>query len=165
VLHEEENPMCDDVNKVTLLVRREIEAGIAVPLIKAFMEEIGRKEALEIVRKVIEELAAESGRMLAKMVDGNSLEHLTKAAAVFAQGGALESEIVESSPDRLALNTTRCRFADICKEHGWEEIGYLLSCGRDYAMIKGFNPKIKLTRTQTVMEGAPFCDFRFEMTD
>ena len=157
--------MCDDASKVTLLVRRQIEAGIAVPLIKAFMEEVGREKALEIVRKVIEELAAESGRMLAKMLDGNSLEHFAKATAVFAQGGALESEIVESSPDRLVLNITRCRFSEICKEHGWEEFGYLLSCGRDYAMIKGFNPKIKLTRTQTLMEGAPFCDFRFKMTE
>ena len=157
--------MCDDASKVTLLVRREIEAGIAVPLIKAFMEEVGREKALKIVGKVIEELAAESGRMLAKMVGGNSLEHFAKAAAVFAQGGASESEAVESGPGRLASNTTRCRYAEMYKERGWEEFGYLLSCGRDYAMIKGFNPKIKLTRTQTVMEGAPFCDFRFEMTE
>jgi hypothetical protein len=28
-------------------------------------------------------------------------------------------------------------------------------------MIAGFNPDLKLTRTQTVMEGASHCDFRF----
>jgi hypothetical protein len=28
-------------------------------------------------------------------------------------------------------------------------------------MIDGFNPDLKLTRTQTVMEGASHCDFRF----
>jgi len=28
-------------------------------------------------------------------------------------------------------------------------------------MIEGFNQDLKLTRTQTVMEGATHCDFRF----
>jgi L-2-amino-thiazoline-4-carboxylic acid hydrolase len=28
-------------------------------------------------------------------------------------------------------------------------------------MIDGFSPNLKLTRTQTVMEGASHCDFRF----
>jgi hypothetical protein len=44
---------------------------------------------------------------------------------------------------------------------GLQELGGLLSCNRDYALIEGFNPSIKLTRTQTIMEGAPHCDFRF----
>jgi hypothetical protein len=49
------------------------------------------------------------------------------------------------------------------KELGIGELGALLSCGRDAALIVGFNPKIKFTRTQTIMEGAPFCDFRYEL--
>ncbi len=36
-------------------------------------------------------------------------------------------------------------------------------CARDYALFEGFNPKIKFSRTQTIMEGAKFCDFRFEV--
>jgi hypothetical protein len=28
-------------------------------------------------------------------------------------------------------------------------------------MIAGFNPELELVRTQTVMEGASHCDFRF----
>lgn len=151
--------MCDDVSKVTIAVRRQIEAEIVIPLIKAFMKEVGREKALEIAGKAIEEIAAESGEMLAKMVNGNSLEHFAKTTDVFGRGGALDFQILESSPDRLALNITRCSFAQIVKDHGWNEFGYLLACGRDFAMIKGFNPKIKLTRTQTLMEGGQFCDF------
>jgi hypothetical protein len=30
---------------------------------------------------------------------------------------------------------------------------------------KGFNPKIKFKRTQTIMEGAPYCDFRYTLED
>ena len=49
-------------------------------------------------------------------------------------------------------------------EHlGIPELGKMLSCDRDFAFIEGFNPNIQLTRTQTIMEGADICDFRFEV--
>ena len=44
---------------------------------------------------------------------------------------------------------------------GLGEIGHLLSCERDGAFCEGFDPKIKLTRTQTIMGGAKVCDFRY----
>ena len=44
---------------------------------------------------------------------------------------------------------------------GLEDLGPILSCGRDGAMIEGFNPAIAFTRTQTIMQGAPHCDFRY----
>lgn len=45
---------------------------------------------------------------------------------------------------------------------GSSELGALLSCNRNFALIEGFNPDGRLTRTQTIMEGATHCDFRFE---
>ena len=44
-----------------------------------------------------------------------------------------------------------------------QDLGHLLSCGRDYALVQGFNPDITFKRTQTIMEGADFCDFRFSL--
>jgi hypothetical protein len=46
------------------------------------------------------------------------------------------------------------------RKRGPEDIGYLLSCARDYALMEGFNPKIRFVRAPTVVEGAPFCDIR-----
>jgi hypothetical protein len=46
---------------------------------------------------------------------------------------------------------------------GIPELGSVLSCGRDFALGEGFNPNLTLTRTQTIMEGAPFCDFRYRL--
>ncbi|WP_299279129.1 L-2-amino-thiazoline-4-carboxylic acid hydrolase [uncultured Georgenia sp.] len=47
------------------------------------------------------------------------------------------------------------------KSMGLEEIGSLLSCVRDYEFIRGYDPEVELTRTQTIMEGASHCDFRY----
>ncbi len=40
-------------------------------------------------------------------------------------------------------------------------LGFLVRCNHDFAMIDGFDPGLELTRTPTVMEGASHCDFRF----
>jgi len=154
-----------DLSQVSILTRREIEALIAVPLIKAFIKEFGEEKTLEITKKVIESLAQESGRMLAEFVGGNSLEDLAKGLALWSQDGANESELVEITETKIATNITRCRYADMYKEHGMEKFGYLLSCGRDFAMVAGFNPQIQLTRTKTIMEGDDICDFLFEMEE
>jgi L-2-amino-thiazoline-4-carboxylic acid hydrolase len=37
----------------------------------------------------------------------------------------------------------------------------LLVCDLDFPFAEGFGPDIKLTRTQTIMQGASHCDFRY----
>jgi len=155
--------MGDNINSVGILVRREIEALLAVPLVRGFMEEFGREKALDIAGKVIRDLALESGRLLASPSGGNKMENLAKGVPLFSQGGALKIDVLEASPIKISMNVPECRYAEMYKEHGMEEFGCLLSCSRDFSLVEGFNPKIKLTRTQTIMEGANYCDFRFNM--
>ncbi len=49
---------------------------------------------------------------------------------------------------------------------GLAHIGHLMSCNRDGTFCEGYDPRLKLTRTQTIMQGASHCDFsyRFEPT-
>ncbi len=155
------NIMAQDINSVNILVRREIEALIAAPIIKAFMEEFGNEKCLPIIKEVIAGLGRESGKLLAAFVGGNQLTDLAKGLPLFTQGGALEFEVVEITPERIAVNITRCKYAEMYREHGLSEFGSLLSCGRDYALIEGFNPDLRLERNQTIMEGADYCDFCF----
>ena len=44
---------------------------------------------------------------------------------------------------------------------GLGEIGHLLSCNRDGAFCEGYDPKLKLERSQTIMQGASHCDFDY----
>jgi hypothetical protein len=47
------------------------------------------------------------------------------------------------------------------KELGEPELGFLLVCSSDFPFAEGFGPDIKLTGTQTIMQGASHCDFRY----
>jgi hypothetical protein len=62
---------------------------------------------------------------------------------------------------KIERNVTRCRYTELYEKMGLLQLGVIFSCGRDFALIKGFNEKIILKRTQTIMEGAPYCDFRY----
>lgn len=152
----------EDINDVPMLIRREIEGLIAVPIIKAFIEEFGRERALAVVQKVIADLALQAGENLVDKVGGDSIQHLiTKVFPMFGQN-ALEYEVLENTSTSAAANITRCKYAEMYQKHGLEEFGYHISCARDFSLFEGFNPEIKFTRTKTIMEGAEFCDFRFE---
>ena len=75
----------------------------------------------------------------------------------------MDMDVLEQNDERLAFNVTRCGYAEMYHQLGIPELGKILSCGRDFALIEGFNPEINLTRTQTILEGATYCNFRFEM--
>ncbi len=154
-----------DLSKVSILARREIEARILSPVTKAFIKELGKERTLKIVEPIIQSLAREGGVNLAKLLGGNTIEHFVKGMSFWTLEDALTLDILEKNPKKFFFNVTRCRYADMYKELGIPELGALLSCSRDKALIEGFNPKIKFTRTQTIMEGAKFCDFRYELKD
>ena len=151
----------DPADKLTLLERRELEARIVGPLVRGFMREVGAARALEVVRGVIVELARNSGADLARRLGESSLAAFASCLDAWSAGGALEIEILERSGDRLDFNVTRCRYAELYRALGLEDLGASLSCARDFALAEGFSPDIELARTQTIMEGAAHCDFRF----
>ena len=151
--------MTEDINSVSILVRREIEALIAAPLIQAFAEEFGEEKTTEIAGKVIKGLAKESGEMMAALSGGNQLSDLSKGMALFSAGGALETENLQSTETKISFDVTRCKYAEMYKQYGLEKFGNLLSCGRDGALMEGFNPDIKFIRSKTLMEGDNCCDF------
>ncbi len=146
---------------ITHLERRRIEAGVLVPMIQAFQREFGKERANEVAREVIVQLARQDGERWAGQF-GDDLSAMARVSGVWSAGGSLEIKKLEESGGKLDFNVTRCRYAEYFKELGLPELGYLIHCNRDYAMVDGFNPRIRLKRTQTIMEGAAHCDFRFE---
>src|ERR1700722_8722608 len=154
-------PDVTDEVPISHLQRRRIESRVLIPFIAACREKFGDAATKELVVATIRQLAVEDGARWAEAFgrDMHSLKNV--AEKVWAGGGSLDIDMVAAGDDRLDFSVTRCRYAEFYKELGLADLGYLVHCNRDHAMIDGFNPDLKLTRTQTVMEGASHCDFRF----
>lgn len=144
-----------------LLRQREVEAGVVAPLVAAFAAEVGAERAREIAAEVIKGLAREGGCAAAAALGGNGLAELKQAVGRWTEGGALEIDVLRDDETAFEFNVTRCRYAEMYRRLGLADLGPVLSCNRDAAMIEGFNPDIAFRRTQTLMEGAAYCDFRY----
>lgn len=153
----------DTLNDIGVLKRREIEARILAPLVDALAAEFGRDRVLRIAKTVITRIAREQGRALADRMRGNTLAHLAKSQADWLKGDALTIEVLRADDTAYDYDVTRCRYAEMYRALGIPELGAVLSCGRDFALGEGFNRDLTLSRTQTIMEGAARCDFRYRM--
>jgi len=146
-----------------LLEQRKIEAGVIAPIIQAFEASFGREKTRAIVGRTISELAKRDGETIAAELEGTPLEKIAALLPRFNEGGALEIDVLKQDASCYEFNVTRCRFAEFYTELGIPELGRLLSCNRDFALSQGISPELELERSQTIMEGAPHCDFRFRM--
>jgi len=147
---------------IPLIKQREIEARMAVALIDRYAIELGRPQAIALARESIQDLAEIAGRQIADQRGCNSLEELARVVQEFwAREEALQITFHTVTHDRLDFDVQRCRYAELYQTLGIKDMGVYLSCCRDAAFARGFNAAIQMCRTQTIMEGAPFCDFRF----
>ena len=141
---------------ISMLDAVKIQARAIIPVVKALEKELGAARAHELVGDAIAESWAEF--QAARRKPGGS-QHPAEASGGFEF--PVQSEVVEEGPDRYGLNFTGCAFADYFREIGEPEIGALLTCGVDFAVERRLRPDWEFRRTQTRMQGAPFCDFRW----
>jgi predicted ArsR family transcriptional regulator len=153
----------DTLNEIGVLKRREIEARILMPVLEALGKEFGRDKVFAVARDTVIQVAREQGRQVARKMGGSGLEDFARSMEDWKKGDALEMDVLAQSGEEYAFNVTRCRYAELYRALGIAEVGALLSCNRDFSLIEGFNPDIELTRTQTIMQGASHCDFRFKI--
>ena len=105
-------------------------------------------------------LARDQGSSLAKEY-GSDVSAFLETLKFWTQGGALEIDLLEKSETKLDFNVTRCRYAEMYKALGIQDLGAVLSCNRDAAMIEGFNEDARLDRKTTIMGGGKCCTFRY----
>ncbi|HTI00622.1 MAG TPA: L-2-amino-thiazoline-4-carboxylic acid hydrolase [Acidisoma sp.] len=150
--------------EIGILARRRIEAGIIAPIYAEMVATIGEAQAQAILDRAIRRAAIEAARgFAARTPGGTSLKTFQELQHLWTQNDALEIEVLRATETEFHYNVRRCRYAESYRAMGLGAIGHLLSCNRDAAFCEGYHPDLKLTRTQTLMEGASHCDFRYRM--
>ena len=147
---------------IPLIEQVKIQAQVLVPLVKNLQAELGEERANVIVRKALGDLYRKYGEKWWRTQGARDLgEKMASAFDMFAAGDALDYEVVKQAPDAFEVNVTECRYAKFYQEIGAPELGFLLTCSADFTMTEGFGTDVQLTRTQTIMQGASHCDFRY----
>jgi len=153
--------------RMGILQQRRIEAAFAKGVYEEMKAELGDAQAKAILTRAVVKLAKQTAGEMAKEGPGGqpSLDHFIALQSLWTRDDALRIEPQHRDATHYDFNVVRCRYAEMYKEMGIAELGAVLSCNRDGAFCEGYDPKLKLERTQTIMSGATHCDFRYRVED
>ena len=146
--------------KIGVLMRRETEVRILLPFLQDLYKEFSKEKILNVLEKTIKEIAKTQGEELSKEY-GNNVDAFLETLKFWTKDDALEIDVLEKSESKLSFNVTRCKYAEMYSALGISDLGAVLSCNRDAALIEGFNPKASLDRKETIMSGDKCCTFRY----
>ena len=131
-----------------------------IPVLQGLAQELGEDHFLEVLKKVVFESALKAGQDTARQLPCNDFAAFNASMREPSHFGKhiLTVEIVEDTPQAVEVQVTECLWAKTFREMGAAEIGYALICYRDYADCQGFNPKIIMIRSKTLMQGDDCCN-------
>ena len=152
-------PISEENQKVLLEhLKRKMKgaAGISVRLLHAMEERFG-PEAREVVRDM-----ARNPEPPQRPDAGDPRVDLHEFCAGLdkACAGSHRWERIIDEPHRIGYHFTRCMWAEIYRELGEPELGFLM-CAGDEPAVKSYNPKLAFERTKVLMNGDEVCDHVF----
>jgi hypothetical protein len=130
---------------------------LPVALIRKFYPIIGKDRTLKLVKDVVWETTLRT----TKGPQMESFEDFLKWGASELIKKTTEREAQKVKRNEVSFKITKCLWAEIFKTMKASDIGKILVCYSDFPRAKAWSPRLKLERTRTIMEGAPYCDFRY----
>ncbi len=126
-------------------------------------EYIGTDLFIESLKKSRAKAGHIYGSLQAETLGSNSFETYVnefKKPSKFWDN-VLTTRIIEDTPNAFEVEITECLWAKTFRDADAPDLGYICICHPDFAMAEGFNPKIKLIRTKTLMQGHDCCNHRW----
>ena len=132
-----------------------------IRLARALEKEFGKEKTIELLKKFTAESSMQYGKNQAEGKTDISLKAYTKQFDPANYKNLLTMEIVEDTDKAFELKVTECIWATTFLDAKAGDIGYAAVCWGDYAWAEGFNPKIKMVRDKTLMQGHDCCNHRY----
>jgi len=127
-------------------------------------QEIGEERVIELIKKQTEQRLKEQAQKDLERL-GNS--DFKSYISIFRDPGMLASltmEIIEDTDTVFEIRVTDCLAAESFLPYKAGDIGYAAVCWGDYNWASDYNPKIKLIRDKTLMQGHDCCNHKYIWT-
>jgi L-2-amino-thiazoline-4-carboxylic acid hydrolase-like protein len=135
----------------------------SINLIKYLETAIGKLRTMEMVKEHTTERWLTIGKNEADNKTDHSLKSYIEKFHPNNYKETLTFNILEDTENAFEIEVTECIWATTLRDMNAADIGYASICYGDYAWATGFNPKIKLVRDKTLMEGHSCCNHRYIM--
>jgi len=149
--------------RLSLLDKTRTQAQVLVPVLRTLRTELGKERADAIARQALRDWSKALFAAVGKSVDGSPRRKW--AAMQDALGDATLREVtfdmLRHDKEALEFNVTTCGFAEFFRALGEPELGALLVCQTDVDIAAAGQGEVHFDRSQTLMQGAPCCTFRY----
>jgi hypothetical protein len=137
--------------------------GGFIPIMKNLAEELGKDKFDALLKKATSQAGVQAAKEQATKLGKNDLAAFMvpmKTNDPFWRH-VLTFEFVEETAKAAEIKVTECLWAKTFREAGAADIGYAAVC--HFAFAAAFNPKMKMIRTKTLMQGHDCCNHRYVM--
>lgn len=141
-----------------------MQSRFFIEFTKSLQGKLGKEETLNYIREFSKELLTARGKAQAEQAPDLSLQSYVgqfKNNPIYKK--ALTFDIVEDNDKVFEMKVTECLTHATFKASEACDIGHACICYGDYAWAEGFNPKIKLIRNKTLMQGHDCCNHKYIM--
>lgn len=135
-----------------------------IPLLKAMKGEMGDEAFMALLEEAGLEGGRQAGIRLREQVPKNDMASFI---ADFRENPlyphALRWDVIEETDTTFEFRFTECLWAKTFRASDAAGIGFAALCNPDHAVAKAFNPKLKMTRSKTLMQGNECCNHRYTL--
>jgi len=124
-------------------------------------KEIGEEKVIELIKKNTEEQMRERAQADLKRLGNSDFKSYISIFRDPAMLASLNMEIIEDSDTVFEIRVTDCLSAEAFLPYKAGDIGYAAVCWGDYNWASDFNPKIKMVRDKTLMQGHDCCNHKY----
>lgn len=134
-----------------------------IPTLQGLRKHFKDDAFIDAVKGASEESGSRSAKAFAENVPNNDFDTFKSWATnpdPFWEH-ALTWEVVESTDTAFEVKISECLWAKTFRDANAADIGYAGICHGDYAYATAYNPKLRMERTKTLMQGHDCCNHRW----
>ncbi|MCC6764054.1 MAG: L-2-amino-thiazoline-4-carboxylic acid hydrolase [Deltaproteobacteria bacterium] len=151
--------------EISLLDQVKMQAQVLVPVLRELRAALGVERANALVTKALREWSRDTFLRIGAAKPGTPRERWQTLTEEMMPriGSDIDMQVRELEPDTMTIDITGCRYADFFRALDEPELGAVLLCESDDHIAEVGGDEVQFTRTQTIMKGAKYCDFRYRM--
>ncbi len=124
-------------------------------------KEIGEEKVIELIKKETEQRMFDQAKSDLKRLGKSDFSSYISIFRDPRMLASLTMEIIEDTDSVFEIKVTDCLSAESFLPYKAGDIGYAAVCWGDYNWASDFNPKIKMVRDKTLMQGHDCCNHKY----
>jgi hypothetical protein len=154
-----------DVKRARDLSPRDLtrmENSAFIGFINTLRSELGDEELVRVLNANSSAVGRRVGEQQARSAPDTTFRTFTATFRPPRYASVLTHEVVEDTENAFGLRVTECVWASVFREAGLGgDVGHAAVCNMDYYWPPAFNPKFRMERDRTLMQGHDHCNHRY----